>query len=309
LSIVWQAAAGPQAFNRLGYVRWFLVRRGVPRRERRIVHNSRMDRQSHMSTVAAVITWAMALSVLHTPTAARQKEAPVSVEASILVYHRFGPVVHDSMTIRTATFRTQLAYLKEHKHPIIPLGALVNHLLGKGPAPPAGAVVITIDDGHASVFSEALPLLREYRVPVTLFIYPSAISNASYAMKWDQLAELSRTGLVDIQSHTYWHPNFKTERRRLSPEAFRSFVTMQFAKPRTVLRDKLGVDATMLAWPFGIYDDDLIASATQAGYVAGFTLDRRQVTRQQRMMALPRFLVVDSDSGARFAAMLPREAR
>ena len=264
---------------------------------------------SRVSAVTIIVAAAIALVVLPLRPAAHQQKGPASVEASVLVYHRFGPVVRDSMTVRTATFRTQLAYLKEHGYPIVPLRTLVNHLLGKGPAPPERAVVVTIDDGHASVFSEVLPLIREYRVPVTLFIYPSAISNASYAMKWDQLAELSRTGLFDIQSHTYWHPNFKTERRRLAPDAFRSFVTMQFAKPRTVLRDKLAVDATMLAWPFGIYDDDLMASATQSGYVAGFTLDRRPVTPREKMMALPRFLVLDSDTSTRFAAMLPREPR
>jgi peptidoglycan/xylan/chitin deacetylase (PgdA/CDA1 family) len=266
-----------------------------------------MNRPS-LSRVSAVAAFAIALLVLQQRSAAQQK-APTPIEASILVYHRFGPTVHDSMTVRTATFRSQLEYLKEHKYPVVPLKTVVNHLLGQGPAPPARAVVITIDDGHASVFSDALPLIREYRVPVTLFIYPSAISNASYGMKWDQLAELSRTGLFDIQSHTYWHPNFKTEKRRLSPDAYRSFVTMQFTKPRTRLQDKLGVDATMLAWPFGIYDDELIATASQSGYVAGFTLDRRTVTPRERLMALPRFLVLDSDSGSKFAAMLPRDAR
>ena len=39
---------------------------------------------------------------------------PSDVRASILVYHRFGPVVADSMTVRTATFRWQLEYLREH---------------------------------------------------------------------------------------------------------------------------------------------------------------------------------------------------
>jgi hypothetical protein len=255
------------------------------------------------------IAAAIALLLLQNGSAGQQQKTTAPLEASVLVYHRFGPVVHDSMTVRTPTFRTQLEYLKEHKYPVVPLKTLVNHLLGKGPAPPAHSVVITIDDGHASVFAEALPLVREYRVPVTLFIYPSAISNASYAMKWDQLAELARTGLFDIQSHTYWHPNFKTEKRRLSPEAYRAFVTVQFNKPRAVLRDKLGVDANTLAWPFGIYDDELMATASQSGYIAGFTLDRRLVTPRERLMALPRFLVLDSDSSARFAAMLPRDPR
>jgi peptidoglycan/xylan/chitin deacetylase (PgdA/CDA1 family) len=125
-------------------------------------------------------------------------------------------------------------------------------------------------------------------------------------MKWDQLANLQHTGLFDIQSHTYWHPNFKIEKRRLSPDAFQSFVTTQFAKSRKVLKDRLGVDADMLAWPFGIYDDELIAKAREAGYITAFTLDRRPVTSRERIMALPRYLVLDSDSGARFASMLPR---
>src|SRR5690242_9619856 len=89
------------------------------------------------------------------------------------------------------------------------------------------AVVITVDDGHRSVYSDMLPLVRKYRLPVTLFIYPSAISNASYAMTWAQLEALKETGFFDIQSHTYWHPNFKTERRRLGAPDFDKFATMQ----------------------------------------------------------------------------------
>jgi peptidoglycan/xylan/chitin deacetylase (PgdA/CDA1 family) len=170
-------------------------------------------------------------------------------------------------------------------------------------------VVITADDGHESVFTDMLPVVREYHVPVTLFIYPSAISNASYAMTWQQLDALHRTGFFDIQSHTYWHPNFKTEKRRLSPTAYRTFATMQFVKPRIVLKDKLAVEADLIAWPFGIYDDELIGMARDAGYIAGFTLDRRPVTGREHLMALPRFLVTDRASGVNFTSMLPMESR
>jgi peptidoglycan/xylan/chitin deacetylase (PgdA/CDA1 family) len=229
------------------------------------------------------------------------------VRASILLYHRFGAVVKDETTVRPATFRAQLEYLKEHHYPIIPLAMLVSFLDGEGPAPPPGAVVITADDGHVSVFTEMLPIVHERQVPVTLFIYPSAISNASYAMTWAQLDELRRTGLFDIESHTFWHPNFKIEKRRLSPMAYRSFVTTQLVKPRTLLREKLGVDADLLAWPFGVHDDELMAMAQDAGYVAGFTLERRLVTSRDQIMALPRFIVLDSASGRAFASMLPPE--
>ena len=146
------------------------------------------------------------------------------------------------------------------------------HLVSAGAAPRRrlpGSVVITADDGHASVFTEMLPVVREYHVPVTLFIYPSAIANASYAMTWQQLDALQHTGLFDIQSHTFWHPNFKNEKRRLSPAAYRTFTMTQLVKSRTVLEDRLGVEADLIAWPFGIYDDELLAMARDAGLRRG----------------------------------------
>jgi peptidoglycan/xylan/chitin deacetylase (PgdA/CDA1 family) len=211
------------------------------------------------------------------------------------------------MTVRTTTFRRQLEYLRSHGHRVIPLAVLVANLNGRGPSPPPGSVVITADDGHESVFTEMLPVVREYKVPVTLFIYPSAISNAPYAMTWPQLAVLLHTGLFDIEAHTYWHPNFKVERRRLSPAAYRAFVAMQLEKPRTVLHARLGVQPTLMAWPFGIYDEELVSMARAAGYVGGVTLDRRIATARDDVLALPRFLVVDSAVGRAFRSMLPRE--
>ena len=247
------------------------------------------------------------------PETPRAIQAPTATtddpDLSILVYHRFGSVAKDAMTVRMATFRWQLDYLRQHQHPIIPLRALISYLLGHAPAPPPRSVVITADDGHESVFTDMLPVVREYHVPVTLFIYPSAISNASYAMTWEQLDALHRTGLFDIQSHTYWHPNFKTEKRRLSPAAYRTFATTQLVKARTELKDKLGVEADLIAWPFGVYDDELIGMAQEAGYTAGFTLERRIVTSRERIMALPRFLVTDSASERSFTSMLPQENR
>src|SRR5581483_4880932 len=106
------------------------------------------------------------------------------------------------MTVRTSTFRWQLKYLAEHHYVVVPLRAVIEYLLGRATPPPTHAVVITADDGHISVFTDMWPAVRDYEVPVTLFIYPSAISNASYAMTWDELQSLTQTGLFDVQSHT-----------------------------------------------------------------------------------------------------------
>lgn len=228
-----------------------------------------------------------ALAALATPAAA----APQT--ATILVYHRFGPTVADSMTTRTAVFEAQLAKLREEGYTVVPLATVVDGLAGRVPLP-AHALAITVDDGHRSVYTELLPILRRERLPVTLFIYPSAIGNASYAMSWDELREVKASGFADVQSHTWWHPNFKTEKRRLEPDAYARFVRDQLEKPRRTLHDRVGADPKYLAWPFGIHDAELEAAAAAAGYQAAFALEGRAATASDPALALPRYLIVDA---------------
>jgi peptidoglycan/xylan/chitin deacetylase (PgdA/CDA1 family) len=227
-----------------------------------------------------------------------------ALQIPILVYHRFGSQVADSMTVRTDAFEAQLRQIEQAGYQVIPLRQLVAHLVAQSPPPPAHSVVITVDDGHRSVYTELLPMVRRHHIPVTLFIYPSAISNASYAMTWPQLAELRATGLFDIQSHTYWHPNFFRERRRLDPETYTRFVDMQLTRSKTVLEKRLGTQVDMLAWPFGLQDAGLRARAARAGYIAGFTLERRPARSDDDPLALPRYLITDAVSPAAFAAIL-----
>jgi peptidoglycan/xylan/chitin deacetylase (PgdA/CDA1 family) len=232
--------------------------------------------------------------------------APASVSVPVLCYHRFGPTVADSMTVTTAVFESHLKYLHDNGYTVIPLQKLVDYQLGKAPPPPPKSVVITMDDGHRSVYEQALPLIKQYNYPVTLFIYPSAISNshAPYAMSWEQLHALVDTGLFTIQSHTYWHPNFKIEKKRLSPAEYDKFVTMQLQKSKAALEKRFGGSVDILAWPFGIYDDDLLERAKAAGYAAAFSIDGKPVHNGERMEALPRFLMNNAQQGKIFAQMV-----
>jgi peptidoglycan/xylan/chitin deacetylase (PgdA/CDA1 family) len=115
---------------------------------------------------------------------------------------------------------------------------------------------------------------------------------------------MKASGLVDIQSHTYWHPNFNIDRKRLAPAAYEKFVRDQLVKSKEVLEQRLGGKIDLLAWPFGIHDQQLEQAAKAAGYEAAFTIERRPVTRADSMMALPRFIVTDLDRGNRYLSLL-----
>jgi peptidoglycan/xylan/chitin deacetylase (PgdA/CDA1 family) len=226
------------------------------------------------------------------------------IRVPILLYHRFGSVVSDGMTVKTNAFESELKYISDNGYKVIPLRELVDYYLGRKPVPHPRSVVITVDDGHKSVYTEMFPLVKKYHFPVTLFIYPSAISNAAYAVTWEQLREIKETGLFDFQSHTFWHPNFKKEKKRLKPIEYEIFVGMQLKKSKEKLEKELSVRVDMLAWPFGIYEGDLIQKAMETGYVATFTMERHPACNSDYVTALPRFLMTNGESGRTLRSIL-----
>ncbi len=221
-----------------------------------------------------------------------------------MCYHRFGDLAKDEMTLRNVTFKRQLEWLKDHNYTVIPLERAVNYLKKTEPAIPEKSVVITVDDGHRSVYSDMAPIVKEYQIPVTLFIYPSAISKAKYAMTWEQLRELEATKLFDVQSHTYWHPNFKREKKRLIKEEYDRFVTAQLGDAIKVIETKMGHTVEYLAWAFGIVDNELAMRAKELGYSAAFTIERRYAADDDSIMALPRFMVVEQHTLQTFGSVV-----
>lgn len=219
----------------------------------------------------------------------------------MLVYHRFDARAAASTTVSLAGLKAQLGWLEGHGYRIVPLRQAVADLT-RAEAPPEAA--ITVDDGHRSVYEVLFPLVRARRIPVTLFIYPSAISNASYALTWNQLAEMRASGLVDIESHTYWHPNFKTEKKRLSAADYGRFVDLQLSRSKATLENRLGARVDLLAWPFGIVDAELESAAGRAGYTAAFAYEGGPARAGGDLLALPRIPVSDADRGARFGALI-----
>jgi peptidoglycan/xylan/chitin deacetylase (PgdA/CDA1 family) len=247
-----------------------------------------------MKTILAILL-VVALLPLSAVSAAGELKGPNGKSRAegvpILLYHRFGTEVTDSMTLTTSYFESQLKYFKDQGHTVIPLRQLVDYLLGKKPSIPSRSLVITADDGHKSVYTDMFPLLKKYHAPATLFLYPSALSNAPYAMTWEQLKDMKATGLLDLQSHTFWHPNFKKEKRKLGTEEYENLVASQLKKAKVRLEKEFNARVDMLAWPFGIYEEGLIQKATAAGYVAAFTMERRDAAPSDNLLALPRYLI------------------
>ncbi|MCO5398861.1 polysaccharide deacetylase family protein [Ralstonia soli] len=257
-----------------------------------------------MSTVVFLLCWA--LLMVGCPSA--NAELPtMERRVVVLVYHRFASTVDSTMTVRMQTFEAHLHAIEAAGYRVVPLADILSWHEGKQDALPARAVAITVDDGHRSVYATLWPALRGRAIHVTLFVYPSAISNASYAMTWAQLRELAGTGQFDVQSHTYWHPNFRVEQAHRSTEDFSKFARDQLRRAKVRIEAEVGAPVHVLAWPFGIHDPELERMAREEGYTAGFTLDAQPLQKSLPAMALPRYLITDG-CGARCMTNLLKAA-
>lgn len=230
--------------------------------------------------------------------------AAESINIPILCYHNFNPVKPGSMNMTPEKFESQLKWLKENGYSVIPLTEAVAYLQGKRSSVPPKSVVITADDGWKSAYTYMYPIVKKYNVPVTLFIYPQTISQSKNTMTWEELKELQQTGLFTIQSHTYDHPNFKKAKKRMSPAAYEKYVHSQFVKSKNILEEKMGTKITLMAWPFGIYNDYLEQEAAKAGYEMSFTIDYRTANRNFKPESQPRFMLLQSQPMSTFISIV-----
>ncbi|HEY9753801.1 MAG TPA: polysaccharide deacetylase family protein, partial [Oculatellaceae cyanobacterium] len=121
-------------------------------------------------------------------------------------------------------------------------------------------VVLVMDDGWLTQYTNALPVLNSYGYKTTLAIYPDAQDGQwpDY-MSWAQVEELSKSGF-DVESHTYSHPHLnKLTTAKLQEE---------MVKSKTELLQH-GVDAAALIYPYGegINNATVIQAAKDAGYL------------------------------------------
>jgi len=226
------------------------------------------------------------------------------VNIPIILYHNLNPTVPGSMSVTPQKFEANLKLLQDNGFTFIPLKEAVAYLQGKRNTLPPKPVVLTADDGWESVYTYMYPIVKKLNIPVTLFIYPESVSSSKNFLSWEQLKELQGSGLVDIQSHTYSHPNFKEMKRKLSPAAYEQFVKKELSSSKKILDEKMNINVTLLAWPFGIYNDYLENEAKKAGYDMAFTIGYRTANQGFKPMEQPRFMIVDKLDSQTFKIIL-----
>jgi peptidoglycan/xylan/chitin deacetylase (PgdA/CDA1 family) len=138
-------------------------------------------------------------------------------------------------------------------------------------------VSVTFDDVYQNVVDNALPELAKRGIPATLFIVSEAFGRVpdwedhssepdpdmiEPLLTEDQLRKLS-PDLIQIGSHTRTHLMLT----RLSEQEARSELSLS----RTRLQEIIGRDVKLFSFPYGAFNEELIAWCRDAGYTKAFT--------------------------------------
>ncbi len=189
----------------------------------------------------------------------------------ILCYHRFGTRT-DRMEISPQKFREQMEFLKKNNYRVIPLKSLLGFLKGERQLPKR-AVVLTIDDGHRSIFSEAFPILKEYGYPATVFVYSDYVNNGG--LKTKEIRAMKQSGLISIQPHSKTHSNLAVRRVDESQSQYQRRVRREITIPNEILVGQLGERPRFYAYPFGDSNEMVIDELQNNGMLLGLTVQRQ----------------------------------
>ena len=191
----------------------------------------------------------------------------------VLSYHNFSPDRSTNrMTVTKAAFEEQMKLLKDKGYRVITLDQLLGFLDFKSQIPPK-SVVITIDDGWRSAFEIAMPILKKYGYPASLFVYTGLIVGSSKTLSWELIREMGENG-IDIQGHTITHRMLTSVNKRESFKEYFDAIEREISESAKIIKAKVGKDVKYLAYPDGETNHLVIDLVKKDGYKAAFTVKR-----------------------------------
>jgi len=160
----------------------------------------------------------------------------------------------DKYWVRDETFRTQLRLLWGGRHRTALLGELWND--PEAPPRARSAVVLTFDDGRASDYESAFPLLLDAGARAEFFVNTATIGQPGY-LDWSRMREMQKAGM-SFQSHGHHHVAMIALADRQ--------IEWQLVASKARLEDGLGTRVDFVAVPYGLASRRIVDLALRVGY-------------------------------------------
>ena len=191
----------------------------------------------------------------------------------ILMYHSVaGDKPLDLYGVSKRCFYEQISWLIDQDYHFVALDTLVkskkNGIFGSK----RKQVILTFDDGYQDFFVHALPILKQYRIPATVFLVTDMLGNISnwssqnleIPLMTDTEVQQVKCQGIDLGSHTLSHVDLTT----LGTEE----LVRQLVSSRLKLAD-FGETFFPFSYPWGKYSTREIAALKDVGYECAVTAE------------------------------------
>lgn len=128
---------------------------------------------------------------------------------------------------------------------------------------------MTFDDGFQSIYEEAYPVVKRYRYPAVLFAYTDFIKWQKGAIRFDDIEAMQKNNWT-VESHTKSHWHMGKDEENYTPDQFDAILTEELGAPLTFIKEHFNYSTDVLAYPYGDYNDDIVAKTQSMGYQLAF---------------------------------------
>jgi len=184
-------------------------------------------------------------------------------EIPILYYHSIEKEAGNELRIPAEEFESHLKFLHQAGYQSITLHELYQHFY-EGLELPQKPFVLTFDDGYSDNYSNAFRIAGKYGFTGTIFMVTGWIDGEGYLTK-EQLRQMSKAGW-QIEAHTVSHPKLN--------ELTAAQLESELRESKRQLEKLLNRPVEFLAYPFGVYSEQVIRESRAAGYLMGLTTER-----------------------------------
>lgn len=218
------------------------------------------------------------------PIPANAESAAEERKLPILMYHSVLSSKSGVYYVAPERLEQDVAELKRRGYESVTLAEVKRFLKGKGTLPEK-PVLLTFDDGHYNNLFYAKDILKKYGFTAVLHVIGCFTEYSSTHEKdhpeyshltWEEIGELSRSGVFEIGSHSYdmhaYKPRFGIKRMKgESAENYERALREDTLRLERCLLEKSGVIPVSYAYPFGAYDEQSERILRSLGYDALFT--------------------------------------
>ena len=237
-----------------------------------------------------ISTCLIALSLL----AGHYTEQPVHVEEAvpILMYHEIGTPEGPwkSLYVTEENFKAQIQYLKEQGYQTITMAELEKNRAGIRNLPNK-PIVLSFDDGYASMYHFVYPLLKEHNMKATFYVFPDKFGTYNSLLP-EQIKKMSDGGM-EFGSHSMSHPD-------LSVISFRQ-LQYEIDESKKILEDITEKKITSFCYPAGRYNQEVIEQLRMSGYQSAVTTKYGLAHISQDIFELHRIRINYEDSLSAFS--------